>query len=149
VALSADGHSLLWHSRLGHPSTQIINSLMSQLGFSSIHVNNCDSYSIAKSHKLPFTLSEKRTTAPFQLIHSDLWGPTVVPSFAGFRYYICFVDDFTKYTWLYPLKHKSQAYTTFVTFEKMVKTQFNSHVKLFRSDNKKEYVNNIFGQFLQ
>ena len=122
VALSADGHSLLWHSRLGHPSTQIINSLMSQLGFSSIHVNNCDSCSIAKSHKLPFTLSEKRTTAPFQLIHSDLWGPTVVPSFAGFRYYICFVDDFTKYTWLYPLKHKSQAYTTFVTLEKMVKT---------------------------
>ena len=59
------------------------------------------------------------------------------------------MDDFTKYTWLYPLKHKSQAYTTFVTFEKMVKTQFNSHVKLFRSDNGKEYVNNIFGQFLQ
>ena len=149
VALSADGHSLLWHSRLGHPSTQIINSLMSQLGFSSIHVNNCDSCSIAKSHKLPFTLSEKHTTAPFQLIHSKLWGPTAVPSFAGFCYYICFVDDFTKYTWLYPLKHKSQAYTTFVTFEKMVKTQFNSHVKLFRSDNGKEYVNNIFGQFLQ
>ena len=57
--------------------------------------------------RLPFTLSEKRTTAPFQLIHSDLWGPTAVPSFADFRYYICFVDDFTKYTWLYPLKHKS------------------------------------------
>ena len=82
--------------------------LMSQLGFSSIHVNNCDSCSIVKSHKLPFTLSEKSTTAPFQLIHSDLWGPTTVPSFVGFRYYICFVDDFTKYTWLYPLKHKSQ-----------------------------------------
>ena len=58
---------------------------MSQLGFSSIHVNNCDSCSIAKSHTLPFTLSEKRTTAPFQLIHSDLWGPTAVPSFAGFH----------------------------------------------------------------
>ncbi|WP_353806156.1 DDE-type integrase/transposase/recombinase, partial [Acinetobacter baumannii] len=38
---------------------------------------------------------------------------------------------------------------TFVTFEKMIKTQFNSHVKLFRSDNGKEYVNNIFDQFLQ
>ena len=80
--------NLLWHSLLGHPSAQIINSLMSQLGFSSIHVNNCDSCSIAKSHKLPFTLSEKRITAPFQLIHSDLWGPTVVPSFVGFRYAI-------------------------------------------------------------
>ena len=71
------------------------------------------------------------------------------PPLNGFRYYICFVDDYSKFTWLYPLKRKSEAYSVFVNFERMVKTQFNSNIKIFPSDNGKEFLNNAFGSFLQ
>lgn len=60
--------------------------------------------------RLPFELSEHKANASFQLIHSDVWRPTFIPSIFGFRLYISFIDDFSKFTWIYPLKHKSEAY---------------------------------------
>ena len=122
---------------------------MSVLGFSFSTKDHCESCYVAKSSGLPFILSNTKATTPFELIHSDVWGPTSISSFNGFRYYICFVDDYSKFTWLYPLKRKSEAYSVFVNFERMVKTQFNSNIKIFRSDNGKEFLNNAFGSFLQ
>lgn len=141
---------LQWHCRLGHPSKHVTQSLLSSFNvpFNS-DVFHCDACSMSKSHKLPFPVSYTAATAPFQLIHSDVWGPTSVPSFGGFHYYICFIDDFTKYCWLYPLKQKSDAYASFLSFQSMVQNQFGSTIKIFRTDNGREYVNAKFCQFLQ
>lgn len=72
-----------------------------------------------------------------------------VPFFGGFRYYISFIDDFTKFSWLYPLKQKSEAFGAFKSFQFMVQNQFGTTIKLFRTDNGREYVNNQFANFLQ
>ena len=76
----------------------------------------CNSCQLAKSHRLPFTLVNHRFQQPLELIHSNLWQSPVLSN-SGYRYGICFVDDFSHYTWLYPLKRKQDVYPIFVPFE--------------------------------
>jgi transposase InsO family protein len=71
---------------------------------------------------------------PFDIIHSDVWGPAPVQSFYGHRYFVLFVDDFTRFTWVYFLKNKSDIYQNFHHFEKHIERQFNSKIKAFHSD---------------
>ena len=56
-----------------------------------------------------FTLSESRASQPFALVHSDLWGPAPVVGANGARYFVLFVDDHTRFSWLYLLASKDQA----------------------------------------
>ena len=69
----------------------------------------CEVCQLGKIHKLHFAITEIKTKSALELIHTDLWGPSLVISRKGFRYYISFVDDFTRYTWIYSLKLKSEA----------------------------------------
>lgn len=95
----------------------------------------------AKSHKLPFPLSKSHSSSPFELIHMDVWGPSPVLSHQGFRYYLLIVDDYTRYTWLYPLHYKSDVKHTVAQFKSYVNTQFHTYVQTVRSDNGGEFVN--------
>jgi hypothetical protein len=72
----------------------------------------CDSCQRAKSHQLPYSLSPNVSKAPLELIHYDIWGPA--PTFVGrYSYYVSFIYDYSRYTWLYLLKHKSDIYHLF------------------------------------
>lgn len=66
---------------------------------------------------------------PLDLIHTDIWGPSPVQSVNGHRFYIHFVDDHTRYTWIYPLKHKGEAVNAFNVFRAFVENQFNRKIK--------------------
>ena len=68
-----------------------------------------------------------------------MWGPAPIPSFDKFRFYVIFVDYFTKYTWLYPLHHKSDVSTVFTNFRKLVENFFQSSIKTVYSDGGGEY----------
>lgn len=123
----------VWHRRLGHPNTQVLQHLRMNK-FISVNkptVSLCDSCQISKSAKLPFYPSESRAVSPLGKIHCDLWGPAPIPSFQQFRYYVIFIDDFSRYCWLYPLKQKSDFIDVFVGFQKLVETQFTSKIKTF------------------
>ena len=95
-----------------------------QVPFSLSSISFCDTCKIGKLHQLPFTDCEITVVRPFELVYSDLWGPSPTLSTEGYRYYIVFVDAYTCYTWLYPLKLKSDALLTFVTFHKLVELQY-------------------------
>jgi histone deacetylase 1/2 len=68
-----------------------------------------------KSHQLPFSLSQHVATAPLELIYSDVWGPTQT-SVSGHNYYISFVDAYSRFTWLYLIKRKSDVFYVFLQF---------------------------------
>lgn len=111
----------IWHQRLGHPNSSFLKDLSSK---NVIDVNKwsntpilCSSCQLGKSCKLPFSLRNKSETAPLNKIHSDLWGPAPVSSFQEMKYYAIFVDDFSRFTWLHPLKKKSEFYNTFLKFQ--------------------------------
>ena len=57
-----------------------------------------------ESHSLPFKISQNRANKVLDMIQIDLWGPTPVASHTNLRYYVHFIDDHSRYTWLYPLK---------------------------------------------
>ena len=80
------------------------------------------------------SISETVYIAPLQLIHYDLWGPTHVPSSSGYRYYVHFVDAYSKFTWLYLLKNKSDVIQTFINFKTQVELQLDSKIKAFQFD---------------
>ena len=73
--------------------------------------------------------------SPFSLIHYDVWGPA--PDFGDhkFSYYVLFVSDCTRMSWVYFLKHKSKVFSVFATFYNMLRTQFNAIPQILRSNN--------------
>ena len=71
----------------------------------------------------------------FYLIHSDVWRPCPTTTLNGFRYFVSFIDYFSRVTWLYLMKNKSDVLACFKDFHKMVQTQYGAVVKALRSDN--------------
>ena len=80
-----------------------------------------------------------------------MWGPSPIASFTGFTYYMLLIDDYTRYSWLIPLKLKSDAYQRISEFKTFVLNQFKSNIKTFRSDCGGQFLNklmtNMFREF--
>lgn len=83
----------------------------------------------------------------FHLVHSDVWGPAPIVGGNGFKYFVTFIDDCTRMTWVYFLKHKSEVFDKFILFLNLVKTQFQTTIKILRSDNGGEFVNHVMSDF--
>ena len=101
-----------WHSRLGYPALPIVKSVLrnNKLPFVSDNDSSvCDSCLRAKSHQLPYYKSNNVSAAPLVLIHSDVWGPAP-ESIGRHTYYVSFIDDYSRYTWIYLLKRKSDVF---------------------------------------
>ncbi|CAH9079866.1 unnamed protein product [Cuscuta europaea] len=83
---------------------------------------------------------------PLQLIHSDVWRSPILSNL-GFKYYVCFIDDFSRYTWLYPMRTKAEVFHHFKSFKSLVENLFNTQIKIFQSDGGGEFVNTNMQQF--
>lgn len=80
-------------------------------------------------------------------MHSDLCGPLPVVLFSGYRYFLTFIDDLSRRTWVYFLKLKSEVFNMFLAFKAFVEEQSGHQILKLRSDNGREYVNNKFISF--
>ena len=105
---------------------------------------NCVSCQLGKQSALPFNSSESISTDIFDLIHSDVCGPSPVSSIGGSRYFVVFVDDYSRYSWIFHMKHRSELLQVYSNFVKMVEAQFSKHIKISRSDNALEYTQYAF-----
>ena len=83
----------------------------------------------------------------FELLHMDLFGPTTYTSIGARKYGFIIVDDFTRYTWVFFLSDKSDAYSTFKYFVKRVCNEFKTTIKKVRSDNGSEFKNTRVDEF--
>ena len=92
-----------------------------------------------KQKRLPFSISTHVSHKPFELMHSDLWGPFSTCTVEGFKYFLTLVDDFTRCTWVYLLKNKSNTQFLIPEFANMVHTQFDTKIKSIRSDHVTEF----------
>ena len=95
---------------------------------------------LAKHHHTSFPPSFNKSNLPFTIVHTDVWVPSRIISLSGFRWFVTFIDDFSRTTWVYLLKEKSDVFSCFQTFHKMVLNQFNTSIKIVRSDNGGEYL---------
>ncbi|CAJ2664376.1 unnamed protein product [Trifolium pratense] len=116
--------SASWHHKLGHPSTSIFKFIQRHfsLGSNKFPQSDCNSCQINKSHKF-----------------SDVWTSPVL-SIDGLRYYCLFVDHYTRYIWLYPMKLKSDVQSIFPKFKTLVENFYQHKIKVLYTDNGGEYI---------
>ena len=118
--------SEVWHKRLGHPNSVVYSHLVNSgfLGnkdqFSSHLSIDCSTCKLGKSKSLSFPSHSSRAESCFD-IHSDVWGITPVISHAKSKYFVTFIDDYSKYTWIYFLRSKSEVFSVFQKFVAYVK----------------------------
>jgi transposase InsO family protein len=93
---------------------------------------------VDNTHPKKSTMS---TSKAFEILHMDLFGPTIYTSIGGNKYDFMIVDDFTRYTWVAFLVDKSDVFATFKTFIKRVQNEFETIIKKVRSDNGSEFKN--------
>ncbi|KAJ9547665.1 hypothetical protein OSB04_020208 [Centaurea solstitialis] len=146
VAVSFD----VWHRRLGHPGAAVFQFLLSRkfIACSSQNSSLCHACQLGKHCRLPFSLSATKTSRVFELIHSDLW-TSPVTSLSGFKYYVLFLDDYSHFLWVFPLRAKSEVFSVFKTFRAYVLNQFKTDIQLFQCDNGREFNNQPFLDFFK
>ena len=140
----------LWHSHLGHASISRVKQLVSKglLGSDSNKSFDCMHCQFGKQTTLPFNNSVSHALSPFDLIHSDVWGPSPISTLGRFRYFVILLDDFSRYTWIYLFKNRSELYQIYRDFTKMIETRFSKPIKVFRYDNAQEYKAHEFTSIL-
>ena len=146
----------LWHQRYGHMSDGYLDILKRKdmvEGFSCEKKGPntpCEGCIYGKHSRTPFPKQSLRTThKPLELIHTDVCGPISIPSIGGSRYFITFIDNFSRYTTTYLMKHKDEALSKFKEFVAMSETKFECKVKKVRSDGGGEYCSKVFDDFLK
>lgn len=92
----------------------------------------CEPCQMDKSLSLPFSVSESFTVEPLAKIHCDLWGPSPIEFVQGFRYYVVFIDAFSRFRWFYPLRIKSDFYEIFCCFKILWRIRSTKISKCFR-----------------
>ena len=100
-----------------------------------------------KNMKNPFPKSETKTKGMLEFIHSDVCGPMSSTSLSGFEYYITFIDDYSRKTWIYFLKAKSEVFEKFKEFKALIENLSHNRIKTLRSDNGGEYTSKEFEYF--
>jgi len=136
--------SELWSQSLAHlhyDALKKLNKLVSIIpNFQSHHDGVCPGCESGKKTRGPLPSSKNKTNEILNLIHSDVCGLMPIYSVGGHPYYITFINDFSRKTWIYYLKNKDEAYQTFKEFKALIKNQSRKRIKAFRSNNGGEYM---------
>lgn len=126
------------HHCLGRPSLSKLKKMV--LSLSSLSCLNCESCQLGKQSRVSFPKCVvNRVASPFALVHSDIWGPSRIFSISRYQYFLTFIDDYSRGTWLYLMKSQSEVLSIFETFCAKTKNQFRTNIQVLRSDNVLEY----------
>ena len=146
----------IWHGRFGHLRVRNLQKLARDNminGFdfdTSSDLTFCEACVSGKHHKSQFPKgTSNRSTEPLGLIHSDICGKLNSKSLGGAEYFLTFVDDKTRYVWVYFLKHKDEAFQRFVEWKALVEKSSGHQVKVLRTNNGGEYTSTQFEAFLK
>lgn len=145
--VDSNSTSILWHNRLGYPNLSILNFVLRLcLPSCTPPYCICEHCLCRKISKLRFPRSTACFIFSFDLIHSDVWGPASETSINGFYFYVSFIDDLTKFTWLYPIARKS-VIIVFRHFKPLAENILSACIKCFRSDGGSEFVNQSLASY--
>ena len=86
----------LYHLRPGHPSFRVLKVMFPYL-FQGSDINefHCETCELARHTRVPFPIRNKRSSHPFHLTHSDIWGPSTIPNVFGAHLFVSLIDDCT------------------------------------------------------
>ena len=119
---------------------------MKDLSVGSLPV--CESCLEGKITKRPFTTKGLRATEPLELVHSDVCGPFATQARRGYEYYVTFIDDYSRYGYVYLMRRKSETFEKFKEFKTESEKQLGKSLKVLRSDRGGEYMDSEFTDYL-
>ncbi|KAL0876581.1 hypothetical protein Bca101_026286 [Brassica carinata] len=121
----------LWHGRLGHPHVRALSIMLPGVMFKN---DDCEACILGKHCKTVFQRSSTIYENCFDLIHSDVWTAPCL-SRDDYKYYVTFIDDKSKYTWLTLINTKDRVLDAFKKFQSYVTNHYHAKIKIFRFDN--------------
>ena len=140
----------LWHQRYGHinhPDLLLLqkHNMVERPLMLKNENDSCEGCALGKMHKDEFPSNpDRKKRDVLDLVHTDVYGPMQTRSLGGAFYFMLFIDDFTRYTWVYFLRRKSDVFEYFKEFRTMVEKQTRKSIKILRSDQGGEYKSGDF-----
>ena len=145
----------LWHYRIGNLGYDNVKLLYNKSMVDGLKLNPkqeidraCDGCAMGKFNRLPFPKkSDHGAEQLLGIIHSDVCGPFSVQSIGGSRYFVTFIDDYSRYTKVFIMKNKGEVLDKFKEFVNLAENVTGQRVKVLRSDNGGEYGSKEFIEF--
>jgi transposase InsO family protein len=141
----------LWHRRLAHINYKALpyvsKAVIGLPDFKVDHEGVCKGCAQGKNIKSPFPNSVSKAKGVLELIHSDVCGPMPSNSLSGYVYYVSFIDDYSRKTWVYFLKSKDEVFGKFKEFKALIENLVERKIKILRLDNGGEYTSKEFVSF--
>lgn len=153
--IARNAESDLWHKRFGHYNLNSLKYMQSKemvRDMPEIFLDGsvCGNCQLGKSHRQSFPDNATwRAKEKLELVHTDVCGPMRTASMSNNLYFILFIDDLTRMTWVYFLTNKSQVFSVFKKFKALVERQSSCKLKTLRSDNGTEYTSGEFNKFCE
>jgi hypothetical protein len=144
--------TMLWHQRLGHIGEKGLRKLHGKgmvegMYNCTLDFDFCEHCIYGKQNRVRFPSGATRTKGILDLIPSDVFGHVPVPSLGKSMYYVSFIDDFSRNTWIYFLRKKSEVFDKFKEFKALVENQTENKIKVLRTDNGGEFCENEFEEY--
>lgn len=155
LKLDVKDETMMWHFRFGHLNFEGLAELSRKElvhGLRGVEFDKkfCEACVLEKHSRTSFpSSSEYKAKEQLGLIHTDLCGPISSASFSGKKYFISFIDDFSRKTWVYFLQEKSKAFEAFKRFKVMVEKETNKQIKALRSDRGGEFTSAEFMEYCE
>ena len=141
-----------YHAKLGHLNEVDLRHMLKRLYNIKFDKNEhvqCDPCTIGKSKEKPFEGKLNKAKQPLEIIHSDIAGPINTGEEMEDKYFITFIDEFTRFNAVSIIGSKSDAFAAFVLYHNTMTNIFDKRIKFFHCDRGKEYISNQFKDFLQ
>ena len=157
TASTAYSDNSLWHQRLAHVNLSTIKqihreNLVTGADLSRVNVDKrvCEPCVKGKMARKPFKpVGAIKSNRVLELIHTDVCGPMKTVSIGGSRYIVTFIDDYSRYSFVYFVAEKSDVFSKFREFEARVTNQTGLSIGTLRSDGGGEYVSSDFEEYLK
>lgn len=139
-----------WHERLGHQNVAHVREFLKQRNIDFIDMDfDCDGCAYGKLHRLSFGKRLEKSNKCGEIVHMDVCGPFPEVSLGGARYYLLLKDDYSHFRSVYFLKQKSEVHDKLKVYVKWAEKQNGHPIKVIRSDNGTEFINDESKRFLE
>ena len=109
-------------------------------------LNYCKVCTMGMYIKSTFHEKDNQASGILERVHTEVCGPFSVASIEKHKYYVIFIDDFSRKCWIFFMQKKDQKFSQFYEFKALVEKNSGKQVKALRSDNGGEYISNEIGR---
>lgn len=137
--------AVLWHRRLGHIGQHGMDTLMKtnlipSSNLKSDKIGFCDVCVEGKQSREPFDGTRIRAKRPLERIHSDVCGPLDPIAMDGSKYFVSFIDDYSHFAMIFPIRKKSEVFESFQEYEALSSAMFGTAISKLTIDQGREYL---------